>query len=167
MKMLSKPKKAAVYAVFLFAAYVAISSVTDVLMEKEIHLVHTAIVGITFSAMMTWFFFRALKNNASTAFVPKETVREGLDLTDTDALKDYLRTQNEDLQKAKCAAVADGLEFHFSQMFGWKRYTVAVKPEETGVHIEGKDTSPVLRTDDHSIYIRVLQIRKLLSGKTA
>lgn len=165
MKILSKPQKAAVYAALLFSVYVAVSISFDVLTEREYDLVQTTVVGITFSAIMTWFFIRGLKNNAEPAFVPKEAVREGLDFTDTDALRDYLVKESERLQKAKCATVADGLEFHFSQMFGWKRYTVAVKTQEAGVQIEGEDTSPVFKTDDYHIRLRVLEIRRLISDK--
>lgn len=165
--MLSKPKKALVYAVFLFAVYSIVSIIIDRLMEKETDLVHTAIVGIFFSAIMTWFFFKGLKNNGALAFVPTESVPAGLNLTDRDALKRFLLAQSENLQKAKCVVVADGLEFHFSQMFGWKRYTVTVKPQETGLQIEGKDTSPVLKTDDYHIRVRMLEIRKLIAEKAA
>lgn len=164
---MKKSKKVFVIFFISFVIYTAFSLLTDTALATAPDFAKTAGYSALMAAIMVAVFTYGVPRKEIIAFVPASAIRKGLNPADIDALISCLLGQIEDLQKAECITVAGGLEFRFSKPFGWHRYTVRVTTRKSGLRIEGKDTSPVLRADDTPVRIQVHKMQTVLAEKAA
>lgn len=158
---MTKRRKVIAMFLIMFVGYALISFLVSPLLGSEFDITSTLVVGVFWSGIIALFAARAGKE--VVAFVPHAEVKEGIDPASPGALQNYLQQHNIDFQKAKVRSTAEGVEFHFSRLFGWQQFKVVVTSQESALQVRGFDVSPTIFLDDYLIRIKVTTARTLLA----
>lgn len=156
-------KRIALFVLVSWAGYVLAGLVLSWAMNHEFQLAKSLILGLLMAGIMALAMTRMRSDKEIIAYVPMAELKEHVEWTDLEVVRQHLQDRDKTFRKANVSATPEGLKFRFSRLFGWLSYTLVVMPLNDGVHIHGDDSDLIFSGEDHYIRHKVLVARHLMA----